>query len=152
MQRGVEAWGKDAGGGLVRVVVDHVGMGLDDGDVDPVEERECAPDHIGLEGGVAGLSEWAAERELAVEEPWRLDVVGLAADQGDPDGGHAGCFEDSREHTHGARAKRSDRSEENDVDSVFSKHPGGGRSGVEEDRGEGGVALRPHERDVVAGH
>ena len=95
-------------------------MVLNDGDICAIKECEGAPDHVSLEWGVARLSKWAAERELTMEEPGRLYVLGLAANERDPDGCHSGCFEDSCEHTHGARAERSNRGEEYDVDPVFS--------------------------------
>ena len=127
------------------VVVDHFRVVVDNGNVSAMEERKRAPDHAGLKGGVAWFAEWAPEWELAVEEPGCLDVLGLAADQGDPNCSHAGCFEDSREHTDGARAKRSNGGEKHDIDAVVTQYSGGGRPAVEQDRGEGGVGLCAHE-------
>ena len=145
MQRLVELRRKRATRGLVGFVVDDDRVVLDDWNIHATEECKRSTDDITLEGHVIRFAQRPAQRELTMQEARCLDVLGLTADDRNPDGGDAGCFKDPCEHTNGARAKRSNRGQQDDVDTVLAKHPSRSRPGVEEDRGERGVGLRTHE-------
>ena len=103
-------------------LVGFVGDGLvevdEHGNVDSWEQGECGGEHAVLEGGVAGAAEWSAEREIAVQHARWAGTFGLSAHQTDPDGRQAGGFEGMGERTHGARAQRSNRCQQHNIDTV----------------------------------
>ena len=83
-----------------------------------LDHVECVREHAVLEVGVARLSERSSEREVAEEPAWRSGTFDLGADRTEGDGSDPGGFEDMGEHTHGARAQRSDRGEHHHIDAV----------------------------------
>jgi hypothetical protein len=122
MQGWVESWRQGAAEWLVALVVDHVRVLGEHRHLGArsVEEAERRVEHAVLERRVEGPSERPAEGELAVEGTGRPSALGLAEDTHQADGGQASSLEDVGERAHGARAHRSDRSEQDQVDAVIS--------------------------------
>ena len=83
-----------------------------------VEQGERTGEHVVLELGILWLAERTPEGEVTPECTRRLGPLDDRQGRGQRDGGDAGCFEDVGEHTHGARAERSNGGEEHDVDAV----------------------------------
>ena len=70
-QRGVESWWKCARYGLL-IGFDHVGMINEYGTCRGIEQGKRAGQYVVLELWIRGPSEWATERELAVQGArWR---------------------------------------------------------------------------------
>jgi hypothetical protein len=117
--------------------------------VGSLQETEGRGKHLMLKVGVVGSAERSAERELAVQHARCASAFGLTANETDADGGEAGLLEHVGERTHGARAERSNRSEENDPHAIVEQLLCGGRPGVETQRREVVVGLRAHERKMI---
>ena len=96
-----------------------------------------------------GAPEGPAEGELAVERPRRLHPLGLAEHRDEGHRGQPGGFEHVREHTHGARAQRSDGREQHDVDPVLAEQGRSRRPAVEPDGRQAVVGLGAHEGEVA---
>jgi len=97
--------------------VDDLGVRLQDGTVG-FEQRESLVDHVALERGIARATQRSAQGEFAVQRSRRCHFLGNIAHRGQHDSGQTSGFKDVGERTHGTRAQRSNRSEENDVDCV----------------------------------
>jgi len=82
------------------------------------QKRERFAQDVPLEFGVARLAERPAEREVAMQRARRLQLLRVRTHERQNDGRQAFGFKNMSERTHGARAERSDRGEQNDI------HPG----------------------------
>lgn len=72
-----------------------------------------------LEGWIGGPSQWSPEWELAVQDTRWPGCNSLRADERQRDGGQPGLLQDIGEHTDRARTRRSDRREQDDIDTVL---------------------------------
>ena len=136
---------------LIRLIDDRLFEILQDWDIVTLKKAERCRQHAMLERRVPRTTQRTSEREVAVQHPRRARSLGLAADETDPDRRQTGRFEHVGERTHGARAQRSNRGQQDDIDTIVEEQLGGRRSGVEPQGGQGVIQLRAHERDVTVG-
>ena len=81
-----------------------------------------------LEVGLVRTPERAPEREIAEQSSWWCRSLDLAPNRAERDRDETRSFEHVGEHTHGARAERSNRREQHHVDTVAAQHAGAGRT------------------------
>jgi hypothetical protein len=116
-RRRVEARRQRARHGLF-VGFDHLGVVDEHRAGGRLQQCERAGEHVVLELRVVGSAERAAERELTVQRARRRHLLGHLPHRRQHDGGDTGSFEHVGEHTHGARAQRSNGREDHHVDAV----------------------------------
>ena len=102
----------------VGLVHDRFGEVDEHGHVRRCQEIECGAQDSVLKIGVAGKTERPAERELAMQHARSATTFCLGSHEADRDRRETSMLEDVRQGTHGARAERSNRRQDDHVDAV----------------------------------
>ena len=134
--------------GLIRVIDNRLFEVHQYGHIITLEKGERRGEHPMLERWLTGAAERAAQREVAVQHPWRARPLGLAVDAADAYCRQTCGFEHVGERTHGARAEWSNRRQQDDIDTIVEQQLRCRRPCVESQGGQVVVRLRTHESDV----
>ena len=116
-----------------------------------IQQGQGLHQDVPLEVRVGRLTQRPSERELAVQRPRRVHPLDNVAHGGQHDRRQSGGLENVGERTHGTRAERSDRGEEDHVHPVGDQFGGAGRTAVQANLGDR-VGLVAGEREVPGGH
>jgi len=109
------------------------------------EQTECLAHHVLLELRVLGRTKRSAQGERYPQCPSRADGLALFTYQADRRAGDTGLLDEVGEGANCARAQRSNRNEERDINAVCGEHSADLTAGVFEQRR---IRHRPHERVV----
>ena len=129
------------------VCFDNLRMCLKDWSVG-VEERKGSSEYLALERRVARNTQGPSQRKLAIQRSGRRHLLGNIAHGSQHHGGQTSGFKDVGERTHGTRAQRSNRGEQDNIDLVCQELLRGRRAGVEP-KFRHGVGLVASEREVT---
>jgi len=101
-----------------------------------IQQAERVGQHLVLELSVTRTAEWPTEREIAPQAAWRRSVGDLVSHRAKRNCCQALCLEDVGERTHGTRAQRSNRCQQNNIDTLFLQPLPTGRTRVHADRAQ----------------
>ena len=150
MEVGIEPRREGADSGLASFIFDHIRIINKDRNsfLWRVEQGKSGGQHSMLILRIQRTTQGAAQGKIAIQCPWRFAAFSLPAHSHESNGGETFGFKHIGEHTYGARAQRSHRGEQDDIDAIFAQDARGGWSSVKPHGGERVVKLGAHERDM----